>query len=503
MTSIFCHTEQKTEIKKPVAPRRGLLNSLILSIFNLKGNVERDPKWSQPWKTHPEIIARDSFTEDRTPKTSSGGILDFIIRIIFNVKLPEHRDIKWSKPWKTHGDIYSLPETDDEPVEIAKPSGGILDKLVKAIMGYKDVPRDPKFAVPWKTHPEFSEFETKKDAVPVKASASGGILDFLIRIIFNVKIPDERDIKWSQPWKTHENMRAHGIEKKSHDPVATPSGGILDSIIKIIMGYKELPRNPKYAKPWKTHPEFTEFGKEASSRKPVEASGGLLDSLIRIIFNVKLPEERDIKWSKPWKTHSDIINLSQPSSKDYDIVTEASGGILNSFIELIMGKPSGVRDPKYATNWKKHPEFQGKDDKPATKVESESFIGNILNRIIGCIFNVNTKTTRDSKWARPWKTHLEFLDETARSQYVEPEIDSKHSKLPEIPETDSLDDLTDTGDIHETFPPTYQKDIETSEMEETLEAGESEEGEEEIELAVDNETEDDETELDTDESEGL
>ncbi|XP_047488932.1 lysine-rich arabinogalactan protein 19-like isoform X2 [Penaeus chinensis] len=141
---------------KPAVAELGVINKLVGVIFGLpKG--ERAPKWAEPWQTHPEHAKKPvqkAPEVEQGPVGPSGGIIDTFVRLIFPTA-PEatKRDPKWAQPWQTH------PEHAKKKVEVAeqpkedKPvgsSGGIIDKFVKLI--FHTVPegtvRDPKWAQP-------------------------------------------------------------------------------------------------------------------------------------------------------------------------------------------------------------------------------------------------------------------------------------------------------------------------------------------------------------------
>lgn len=309
---------------KPAVAELSVIDKLINVIFGLpKG--ERDPKWAQPWQTHPEHAKKpvEKAPEvEQGPVGPSGGIIDKLVKLIFpTVPAATKRDPKWAKPWQTH------PEHAKKKVEVAEepkedkpvgPSGGLIDKFVKLI--FQTVPegtvRDPKWAKPWQTHPEHAKKVEVKAAEPKEdkpIGPSGGIIDKFVKLIFQT-VPEGtvRDPKWAKPWQTHPEHAKKVVEapaEPKEDKPVGPSGGIIDKLVKLI--FPTVPegtkRDPKWAKPWQTHPEHAKKVVEVvepEEKGPIGASGGIIDKFVKMIFET-VPEgsTRDPKWAQPWQTH--------------------------------------------------------------------------------------------------------------------------------------------------------------------------------------------------------
>merc|ERR1711915_398472 len=242
---------------------------------------------------------------------------------------------------------------------------------------------------------------TDYEVKDTKEPSSSGFIDKIICVIFNVEIHEERDIKWSKPWKTHKEAKA--LRKVGKSKKVESSSNLLSSIVELIMGYNEVPRDPKFAKPWKTHPEFKKVKSKidaSSLAKDESILETVFEQLICFIFNIKVDEDRDPKWATPWKMHEDAARLQKTDKISAGTESSQDVGLIPSLIEFIMGYEPTARDPKFSNPWKTHPEFVEKEIDPIEEAKIEG----LSDLLVKLIFNIEYNQVRSNKWSKPWKT---------------------------------------------------------------------------------------------------
>lgn len=203
----------------------------------------------------------------------------------------------------------------------------------------------------------------------------------------------------------------------------TPTG-IVNKVVSLIFGIPKTERDPKWAQPWQTHEEFKKKATEPTAletTKKKTSSGGVINWLIIFIFG-KPPSERDEKWAQPWQSHKEHQKVAKSGDHVPKKIEQSTGGILDSFIGLLFGKPPKVRDAKWAEPWQTHAEHQ-KADKGTTDEVKKIVPGPVegfINKIVKIFFKTLPEgTPRDPKWAQPWQTHAEHVKRAATAEKQE------------------------------------------------------------------------------------
>ncbi|XP_018026667.2 uncharacterized protein LOC108682068 [Hyalella azteca] len=377
------------------AESQNLINKLVTSIFG-KFPTERDAKWATPWQSHPEHI-RAPVSQEKVEVSKEPGVVSKSINKMVVAIFGEHsaeRDPKWADPWQTHPEHErKIPATSEQPREVIQdPRGGVLHRLICLVFDEPPKERDPKFAEPWQTHTDQQEkfkssSEESVEAKPVVV-ASGGLLDKIVRTIFPA--PDvERDPKYARPWQTHDEHIKVSVPAPEVNEIAHGSGGILDRLVRLAfpLDTENAVRDPKWAEPWQTHNPVKTQPVTAPEEKRVSTATTFplfvfFDGLICKIFNIA-PKERDPKWAIPWQDHDEHKKsiVEKRSEQIEQKVIGPTGGLLDKFVRTVFGlNETGERDPKYATPWQTHEEaglkFQRADlvidaSPPAPKVVHE------------------------------------------------------------------------------------------------------------------------------------
>lgn len=398
----------------------GPINKFVYQIFGRPASMERDSKWQKPWQSHVENL-KPAVSREQVPVDNSPGAfrqtINKIVIYLFGGILETERDPKWAQPWQTHPENKRTTIVDDRPkVKAAIQTGGIIHKFVTIFFEDPKGDRDPKYAVPWQSHDEqIRKYQVieKEEPKPKVVVHTGGIINKFISIFFE-EPKGERDPKYAEPWQTHEEQIRKFRDVEDEGPkekVAIPTGGFIHKFVRIFFGEPQGPRDPKYAEPWQKHDEqirkFQSSVDEEAKPKVVVSTGGILHKFITLFF-ADPKGERDPKFAQPWQTHIEQIRKFQSPTQDSkpERVIIQTGGILDKIVKVFFPGELGERDPKYAKPWQSHKEHTKKvSEEQHVQIDtSPGVISTSINKFVATIFG-KTEGERDLKWSKPWQTH--------------------------------------------------------------------------------------------------
>lgn len=302
----------------------------------------RDPKYAQPWNTHPEFKKKTesaASSEVKTKKVShEAGIIRSTVNKLVGMIFPipqGPRDEKWAEPWQTHKEhakkvVDEVKKAKPEPRKESFFKFNFVNSFIQAIFGKETVgTRDPKWTEPWQTHEEHKRKAAKpveekpKKAEPIRHDniISRSVNSFITLFFDSPK--GEREPKWAQPWQTHEQHKKKPVEvKEKPKPEKHKGAGVIGQFINkmVYLVFKENkdPRDPKWAEPWQTHAEHKKKEvKEVPTKKVVKEYNffglrPLLNSAIETIFGARNAGPREQKWAEPWQTHKKPIETAAP-----------------------------------------------------------------------------------------------------------------------------------------------------------------------------------------------
>merc|ERR1719154_480906 len=141
----------------------------------------------------------------------------------------------------------------------------------------------------------------------------------------------------------------------------------------------------------------------------------MINKMVAVVFGATPDGEKDPNWAKPWQTHKELI---EDDDDDDDIEVDMESGVIgkmiNKMVAVVFGAtPDGEKDPKWAKPWQTHKELiEDDDDDDYIEVDMESgVIGKTINKMVAVVFGATPDGEKDPKWATPWQTHKELIED--------------------------------------------------------------------------------------------